>query len=169
MGCSVHAVPNGGFVVGATTGTFGKGNCDFYLTRTDAHGNEIWSKPYGNMGRRGYGYDWMSASIPARDGGWVLVGHTDARDILDVYVTRVDKKDRPVWSKILGDGPFYDYGNAVVETADGGFVICGTTKSVRGDNDILLAVTRDGNYVVLGQTRQGKSSDVLLNKIEIAE
>ncbi len=195
MGCSVHAVPDGGYVMGATTGTFGKGNCDFFLIRTDDHGNEIWSKPYGNKGRRGYGYDWMSASIPLRDGGWVLVGHTDARDILDIDVTKVDTEGRPVWSKILGYGPFYDYGNAVVETADGGLVVCGTTKTVRGDNDILLAgldsagnllwkkklggpgsdwgkslmVTEDGDYVVLGQAREGRLPHVLLAKIEKSE
>jgi hypothetical protein len=195
MGNSVHRVPEGGYVLGATTGTYGKGNCDFFMIRTDSRGREMWSKPYGNKGRRGYGYDWMSASTPVRDGGWVMVGHTDARDILDVYVTRVDTKGRPIWSKILGDGPFFDYGSAVVETADGGFVVCGTTKSIRGDNDILLTgldsagnliwkkklggpgsdwgrslmVTGDGSCVVLGQTRQGSSSDVLLEKIEIAE
>jgi putative intracellular protease/amidase len=190
---SIYKTSDGGFVIGATTGTFGGGNSDFYIIKTDKKGKEIWSKSFGNKGRRGYGYDWCSSLNIEKNGDYILSGHTDCNDVQDIYVLKIDKAGNKIWSNSFGNKPFYDYGNSVRETADGGFILCGTTKSIDGNNDMYLIkldgkgnvvwektfggpgsdwggsvyVTKENDYIILGYTNSyGKgASDVFLAKV----
>jgi hypothetical protein len=153
-GNSVHLFGDGGCLVGATTGTFGKGNADFFLIRLDKDGNEVWNKSYGNKGRRGYGFDWGHSMSLAGDGGSVFVGHTDSQDIMDAHVVKFDDKGKEKWTRSFGNKPFYDYGHSVCEMKDGSYVVCGVTKSIDGNNDISL--TRlDPNGKVLWERSYG--------------
>jgi len=189
MGNSVCAAGNG-YVIGATTGTYGDGNCNFHMIMTDSEGHETNTHSFGTTGRRGHGFDWCSDLI-AVDGGYILAGHTDCQDILDIHVIKTDAEGREIWSKSFGAKPFYDYGNAVAGTHDGGIVVCGTRKSIENNNDIFLTkldadgnilwektfggpafdwgsslcVTEEGDFVILGQTvseEQGEFDVVLL-------
>jgi putative intracellular protease/amidase len=190
---SIYKTSEGGFVIGSTTGTFGGKNSDLYLIKTNAKGKKIWSKSFGNKGRRGYGYDWCSSMNITSNGGYVLSGQTDCNDVQDIYVLKTDKDGNEIWSNTFGNKPFYDYGNSVCETADGGFILCGTTKSIEGNNDIYLIkldaegnvvwektfggpgsdwggsvyVTEENEYIILGYTSSyGKgASDVFLAKV----
>jgi putative intracellular protease/amidase len=148
FGNSVHVTNDGGCLVGATTGTFGNGNADFYLIRIDADGSEIWTRSYGNKGRRGYGFDWCNSMSLTGDGGSIAVGYTDSQDIMDAHVVKFDDKGSDVWTRSFGNKPFYDYGHSVCEIKDGSYVICGVTKSIRGNNDISLTkLSADGNVI----------------------
>lgn len=137
-GNSIHLTGDGGCLVGATTGTFGKGNSDFYVLRLDGNGNEIWTRSYGSKGQHGYGFDWCHSLCLVGDGESVLVGQTDSRDIMDAHVVKFDTNGNEVWAQSFGKKPFYDYGHSVGETKRGDYVVCGVTKSIRGDNDISL-------------------------------
>lgn len=163
-GNSVCMTEDGDILLGATTGSFGKGNCDFYLIRTDKEGKEIWSKPFGTQGRRGYGFDGCSAMAPSGDGGAFLVGHTDCQDVQDVHVVRVDAEGREAWTRSFGGKPFYDYGNAVEGTSDGGCVVAGTTKAIGGradvcDNDVWARKLDSSGKVVWRESMGGMGSD----------
>lgn len=195
FGNSIARTSDGGCVVGATTGTFGKGNADFYLIRIDADGNKIWERPYGNKGRRGYGFDWCHSMSLTRDGGSVCVGYTDSQDIMDAHVVKFDDTGNEVWARSFGNKPFYDYGHTVCEIEDGGYIVCGVTKSIQGDNDIALTrlnkngkllwtktfggagsdwgsslrITRDGHGILTGHTDSSGEgrSDIVLIKVSI--
>ncbi|MGD9344576.1 MAG: DJ-1/PfpI family protein [Candidatus Aminicenantes bacterium] len=195
FGNSVSCTSDGGCFVGATTGTYGKGNADFYLIRIDADGNKIWERAYGNKGRRGYGFDWCHSMSPTDEGGSICVGCTDCQDIMDAHVVKFDDKGNEVWARSFGNKPFYDYGHSVCDTGDGGYIVCGVTKSIQDDNDISLTrldrkgkvqwiktlgaddsdwgsailATEDGQCVLTGHTDssgQGRS-DVVLIKVRI--
>lgn len=185
MGHSVHALGNGQIAVGAVTGTYGKGNCDAYLILTDSQGNEVWSKSYGTEGRRGYGFDWCNSMHPSEDGGFILTGSTDCRDIQDAHVVRTDENGEQLWTASIGQIPFYDYGNTFIPMHEGEGIVVGTTKVIVGDariydNDVLVAkldtkggiewmkfpgttgsdwasacVRRDGNLIIIGHTDSG--------------
>lgn len=195
FGNSVHILGDGGCLLGATTGTFGRGNADFYSIRIDADGNEVWTKSYGNKGRRGYGFDWCHSVSLARDGGSISVGYTDSQDIMDAHVVKFDAKGSGVWTRSFGNKPFYDYGHSVCEMKNGSYVVCGVTKSVQGNNDISLAqldpkgkvlwersygsdgsdwgssikATEDGHCILTGHTDSSGEgcSDIVLIKVKI--
>ncbi|MGD8538482.1 MAG: DJ-1/PfpI family protein [Candidatus Aminicenantes bacterium] len=194
-GNSIHLFNDGGCLVGATTGTFGKGNADFYLIKLDADGNEVWNKAYGNKGRRGYGFDWGHSMSLSGDGGSVLVGQTDSQDIMDAHVVKFDAKGNVLWTRSFGNEPFYDYGHSVCEMKEGIYVVCGVTKSIQGNNDISLAKldsngkvlwegsygsagsdwgssiidTKDGHCILTGHTDSSGEgrSDIVLIKVKI--
>ena len=128
LGHGVAMMEDGGLLLGATTGTYGGNNSDLYLIKTDGEGNEIWAKPYGTKGRRGYGFDCATAMAVAPDGGVLLAGYTDCRDIQDGHAKRIDADGNELWAATFGNIPFYDYGLAAVALPDGGFIVSGTTK-----------------------------------------
>ncbi|MFC2164380.1 DJ-1/PfpI family protein [Acidobacteriota bacterium] len=178
IGHSIVPSHDGGCLIGATTGTYGQGNADIYQIRVDSEGNVIWSKSFGNKGRRGYGFDWGKSMAAMNDGGSVLAGYSDCNDIMDISVFKADDEGNVLWTKAFGNKPFYDYGNAVSVSDDGSIHIAGTTKSLDDNNDVYLAklssegdmlwqksfggiqsdwasaltVTKTGDIIVLGHT-----------------
>ncbi len=60
-----------GFALAGYTRSFGAGLDDFWLLRTDAEGDSLWSRAFG-----GGDDDWCSSVIPTADGGFALAGVT---------------------------------------------------------------------------------------------
>ncbi len=141
-GNSICVTKDGGFLMGVTSGSFSQ-NTDFFLIRTDADGQELWSRTYAAKGPRGHGFDWCNSISSTQDGGVLLIGYTDCQDVMDIHLIKTDSEGKEVWSKTLGRKPFYDFGNVVFESPWGDLILLGTTKSIVPDekiynNDIYL-------------------------------
>lgn len=164
IGNSIFLTEDGGFLLAGTTGTFGKGNCDYYLIKTDSEGNEVWAKPYGTKGRRGYGYDWCNSGYLTADKGIILIGQTDFTDLQDAQVFKIDSEGNEEWMKPFGNKPFYDYGNSIFQTKDGGYIAVGTTKANKKtrdvyDNNAYLAKLDSKGNIIRSKSFGGKKSD----------
>ncbi len=152
MANSISLTTDGGLLIGATSGSFSS-NTDFYLIRTDDQGEEIWSRTYAAEGPRGHAFDWCNAMSRTHDGGAILTGYTDSQDVMDMHLIKTDADGNEVWTKTLGNKPFYDFGNAVLELADGSYFVAGTTKSIVDNKDIfnndvyLVKLDPDGNVL----------------------
>ncbi|WP_232074256.1 hypothetical protein [Spirosoma aureum] len=70
------------------------------------------------------------------DGGYVAVGYTYStlynKESYNFLIVRVDEDGNVLWQKTLG-GSSTEYVSAVVQSADGGFVVAGHTDSNDGD------------------------------------
>jgi len=135
------------------------------LIEVDKEGNEIWAKSIGGQlesalleeGRTPF--DWSSKMKLCSDEGIVSVGYSSAKDIMNVFVVKTDKKGNLLWRQNLGDSPFYDYGFSIDETVQGDYMVCGASKSVDGNNELFLAfLDRDGR-VILKYSYGGPDSD----------
>ena len=147
MGNSVHRTSDGGLIIGATTNSFGGGNSDFYLIKTDADGNETWANAYHPTGEHGHGFDWGNSMCVAPNGSFYITGYSDCDDLMNAYVIKIDPEGQEVWARTVGE-EFYDYGNAVCAGDDGSVLVCGTTKALFNNNDLLVAkLDTDGNIV----------------------
>lgn len=152
MANSISRTKDDGLLIGATSGSFSN-NTDFYLIRTDGQGKELWSKTYAAEGTRGHAFEWCNAMVGTRDGGAILTGYSDSQDVMDVYVIKTDAEGNEVWTKTLGNKPFYDFGNTVLELEDEGYFIAGTTKSIMPSEEIynndvyLVRLDPDGNVL----------------------
>ncbi len=135
---SIVQTSDGGFVLGATTESFASGWTECWLIKTDNLGNMIWNKTYG-----GNGTDWIHSLIITSDGGFAFVGETDSfgAGSRDFYLVKTDPEGNIQWSRTYG-GEDWDFGQSLVETLDGGFVLAGNTKSFgAGGYDVWLVKT----------------------------
>lgn len=191
-GYAVLEMDDGGYLIAGNAESFGNGNPDVYLLRTDRNGRLIWQKTYGG---RGSDYGWSLA--PSRDGGYVIAGEKEITGgqggILAPYLVRVDPDGNLLWEKTYG-GQNAGSAYAVRRTRDGGYILAGKKESAGGGYDTWVVKTdkngdpvwektiagagcnsgysilpsKDGGYVVAGRKgmEKGAGSEILLLKLE---
>jgi hypothetical protein len=125
--------------------------------------------------------DYGSDIIRTADGGLALLSSVMSSDgdipsnkgSYDFWLLKTDKDGAKTWEKSFG-GLLYDWGNAIVQSSDGGFAMAGCTKSNDGDitgnhnpgtADACIIKT-DGNGVavwkfVWGGTAEDVATDIL--------
>ncbi|MEA2048308.1 MAG: hypothetical protein U9O64_07680, partial [Campylobacterota bacterium] len=87
---------------------------------------------------------------PSIDGGIVATGKTRSfgSEQTDLSVMKFDAEGKLIWHKIYGF-KYYEYGNAVTGTRDGGFMIAGGTNTLgKGGHSIyMLALDKGGKLI----------------------
>jgi len=98
-GASVRQTSDGGYVIAGSTESFGNGQGDAWLVRTDASGNELWSTALG-----GPDWDCGSSVVVAPNGGYVMCGTTESYDVggKDVWLVWIDANGSAVTSGSAG-------------------------------------------------------------------
>jgi len=188
-GFSGHQTDDGGYIITGYTWSFGNGENDIWLIKTDSLGQEEWNKTFGETGNEA-GESVQQTS----DGGYILVGSTSSfQNYSDTWLIKTDSQGNEEWNQVFIGSNSYNHPHSVQETSNGGYIIIGTTNSFgEGDYDVWLIKadsqgneewsqtfggseddygksvqqTSDGDYIVIGTTSSfGNYSDVLLLKL----
>ncbi|MFT7121959.1 MAG: hypothetical protein ACJAZ9_002147, partial [Neolewinella sp.] len=138
------------------------------------------------------------AVLQTNDHGFIEVGVSEGElgddNDLDIFVVRTDVDGTIVWTQRYDDG-FQEFGENILQTADGGFLVIGSRQqtATSPDETFLLKLSRrgellfskaysldgvnergreiipatDGGYLIIGARNQGASSrkDVLAIKV----
>jgi len=193
QGLSVRQTGDGGYIAAGRTALNASGNADVLLVKTDSTGNRTWSQTFGNSG-----IDMAHSVRPTADGGYIVAGATqqDGHVDFDAYLVKTDAAGNLQWSQTfgaIGD----DYGYAVRQAADGGYVLAGRRQKVPVPGDLTDACliktdhlgiemwtkafdahqqehfadiqpTSDGGYIAVGAADDNDSGYVCLVKTNIA-
>ena len=130
---------------------------DAWLVSLDLNGRKKWEESYGGRGSDGGNY-----AIKVSDGGYIMVGYTDAygNGMNDIWLIKTDFTGEKEWSQVYG-GKKDDYGWGVTETIDGGYVIVGETFSFgNGQSDIYLFKVDSVGHKIWDNTFGGIADDV---------
>lgn len=151
----MQQTPDGGFVIGGKTMSFGSGRQDAWLIRTDEDGNEIWNRTYG-----GAWDDDAYTVLLADDGGYVLCGHRGiASGEFDMWIAKVDEQGTIVWDQTFG-GTVWDNAYSCLRTRDGGYVLAGYTESSADEGlDVWLIKTDEEGSMVWDSIFRGMGRD----------
>lgn len=125
FGYSLKATSDGGFILCGTTYSFGRGQADGYLIKTNASGVLQWNKTYG-----GAQDDEFKSVIQTSDGGYALAGYTKSYNDAngDAWIFKLNAAGDSVWCQFHG-GPQEDFANDVIEHTTGEFYMAGATAS----------------------------------------
>ncbi len=142
-GSYVDQTSDGGYILVGSTISFGAGDSDIYLIKTDSNGNLLWTKTYG-------GSDSEAASYVAEinGGGYMVAGYTNSfgKGLGDYYLLKTDSNGNLIWSKTYG-GAESEYIQNARLTSEGGCIMIGTTSSyvIGVFNTYVVKVDKNGN------------------------
>jgi len=88
IGRSVQQTADGGYIIAGETTSFGGGDGDIYLIRTDSLGDTLWTRAYGGTSWDEGGYSVQETA----DGGFFVVGAASSfgLGIYDFYLIKTD-------------------------------------------------------------------------------
>ncbi len=127
-----------GYAVAGSTDSYGAGETDAWLVKTDSSGNMQWNHTYG-----GRAQDGAYSVVQTIDGGYALAGYTNSfgAGSYDFWLVKTDSSGNMMWNKTYG-GSGDDEAGCVIQTSDGGFALAGYTNSFgAGSYDFWLVKT----------------------------
>jgi len=155
---SVKQDSEGGFIATGVTYSYGSQG-QVYILRTDSLGNQAWTKARG-----GSGDDAGQSVLQTDDGGFLVAGWTKSYGsgtptYANVYLIKTNLSGDTLWTKNYG-GTDEDCGYGLQKTADGGFIIAGSTKSTgAGEEDMYCIKTDSTGDTIWTRAYGGAASD----------
>ena len=128
-GWGVQQTSDGGYIISASTNSFGNGGYDYWLIKTDLNGDSIWTQTYG-----GTSSEYAGVIQQTSDGGYVVVGGGDMDDE-GAWLIKTDINGDSVWTQTCTAGSWV---RCVQQTSDAGYVLGGTTSSYPEDPEYYL-------------------------------
>ncbi|OFY67389.1 MAG: hypothetical protein A3H98_06175 [Bacteroidetes bacterium RIFCSPLOWO2_02_FULL_36_8] len=146
---SIRQTADSGYIIFGRTKSFGAGSDDFYLIKTNPSGDTIWTKTYG-----GSGSEKGKTVQQTSDGGYILIGQTQtyATFLSAICLIKTNSSGDILWTKVFS-GKEAAYGRYVEQTADGGFILSGSTLSMASfQNEVILIKLTDTSCTDTGSS-----------------
>ena len=134
FGYSVEITNDGGFVFVGSTASYGNGESDVYIVKTDPFGNFEWDAFYGGANDdRGYSIKELAS------GNFVITGKTESfSSNIEAYIVMINPIGQPVWSDYYG-GSQSDEAQAITLDAQGDIILVGKSFSYSsGGSDVYM-------------------------------
>ena len=121
----VQQTSDGGYILTGNSNSYGSGELDFWLVKTDADGSREWAKTFG-----GSNNDHATSVKQTSDGGYILAGYTDSfgSGPHNAWLVKTDASGNEEWNNTYGDLADEEI-HSVRQTSDGGYIAAGMFRS----------------------------------------
>ncbi|MFC1543145.1 hypothetical protein ACFL4K_01240 [Candidatus Neomarinimicrobiota bacterium] len=156
-GNSVQQTSDGGFIIAGTIVADGAVSIDMSLIKTDAHGDSIWAKTFGDSSDEAAHFVQQTS-----DGGYIILGVAGSfeTDDYDIWLVKTDPSGNMTWDRTYG-GSGFDEGYSLQQTSDGGYIIAGYTESKgAGSPDVWLIKTDPSGIMIWEKVYGGHLEDI---------
>jgi len=142
VGNSVIETNDGGFIIAATTNSFGAGGQDIWLIKTDENGDTLWTKTFG-----GTGNDRTANVVQTNDNGYAVFGTTNSygNGGDDFLLWKTDPLGNTQWHKTYG-GSTDERAKEGHQLPDANYIIVGDSV---GQNSFawIIKTFEDGTFI----------------------
>jgi hypothetical protein len=135
---------DGGYIICGMTNNSNLYDCDLYVMKTDGAGNMQWEKSFG-----GSKPDYAYSMVQTNDGNYLITGYSQSfgGGDMDVYLVKISPSGSLIWQKT-----YIGWGNEeareIIKSADGNYIIVGSTNSNLPSQDaFLMKVDGDGAVI----------------------
>jgi hypothetical protein len=158
----VRQTSDGGFIFVGGTENAGNGLGDIWIVKTTSLGIVSWQKTCG-----GAGGDSGSDIIQTSDGGYIASGFQNggAASNDNACLVKLDGSGTIQWVHTYSNGANDDYGNSVIQTAGGGYMLAGESYDNVNFISNALIVKTDANGTVQWTNTYGGTDDHFINSI----
>jgi hypothetical protein len=147
---SVVQTVDGGYALVGSTNSFGAGNSDMLLVKTDSSGTITWNQTYGTQED-----DAANSFRQTSDNGYLLVGygnHDSDNPVQNyaLWLVKADSSGKMVWNQTynqFGD----NLHTSVITTKDGGYAIADNSGLIKTDSSGRLqwSLPHDGTFALV--------------------
>jgi uncharacterized protein YpmB len=158
---SIVESEDGGYVICGYTWSKGNGRDDGRVFKIDKNGKLLWDKTFGEKS-----FDKLFSIIKDKDNNYVLAGRSNSKGAgnSDAWIIKLNEQGELLWDKTYG-GKENDGAYSIVESEDGGYVICGYTWSKGNGRDDGWVFKIDKNGKLLWDKTFGAGGSDRLNTI----
>ncbi len=137
------------YLIGGGTYSFGAGDEDGWLIKTDLNGNILWEKAFG-----GTGQEYFTSIVSTSNNGSLIAGSTNyyGAGLTDILLIKLDSSGNIIWQKAYG-GANHDGVYKIIKTSDDGYILGGLTASFGvgggyyGNDGLIIKIDNDGNIL----------------------
>ncbi len=125
---------DGGYLISGWTQSFGAGDRDIYIIKTDENGDTLWSRTYG-----GYSRDEGWDATQVDNGGYIILGSTASFGQLatNIWILKLfPNGDTLTTLKKQTDNREYAY--SMEQTSDEGYILAGYVETRNQGNNYIL-------------------------------